>query len=67
MRIAPTTECEGCGKQIGLGDYVLCQDGIKNKIVAFHKLCNPADPNLQRHHNVTLAPAKLGITVKGIN
>lgn len=65
MKIAPNTDCEGCGLQIGKDDYVLATDGINGKIVAFHKRCNPSDKDLQRHHVVTLAPARLGLTLKG--
>ena len=65
MRIPPQTDCEGCGKQIGNGDYLLATDGINGKLVAFHKQCNPSDPDLQRHHKIELAPVILGLQVKG--
>lgn len=55
-RLPPNTECEGCGDQIGTAPYLICYDGIKAKSVAFHKRCDPTDPDLQRRHVVTLAP-----------
>lgn len=64
MRTTPDTECKKCGRQVGPTDYLLAMDGITNKIVAFHTWCNPNDPDLQRHHNVTLKPALLGFKPK---
>jgi len=73
MRIAPSTECEACGKPIGNDDHVICLDGITSKIVAFHKTCHSAglhpatkDPSLQRHYKATLGPINFASTVKGI-
>lgn len=76
MTVRAQDDCEGCGHQIGekvtasgavlVNDHVVCWDGIKAKAVTFHKRCNPAEPDLQRHHHVGLAPAVLGITPKGL-
>lgn len=64
MKLAPSTECEKCKKQIGMTDYLVAYDGISSKLVAFHTWCDPRDPDLQRHHNITLTGLKLGVTVK---
>jgi hypothetical protein len=63
MKIAPQTECEACKGQIGEGDFLLATDGISGKVVAFHQRCNPADPDLQRHHSVSLSPAVFAATL----
>lgn len=65
MQIAPQTECEGCKGQIGKEDFLLATDGINGKVVAFHRRCNPADPDLQRHHSVSLTPAQFATTLVG--
>ena len=65
MRIA-NQECEACGGQIGDDEFVLCHDGVTAKIVAFHKRCNPSDPDLKREFGVTLNPAKFGLTGEGL-
>lgn len=63
--VAPSTECEraGCGQQIGHENYVVCWDGIESKTTVFHSRCNPADPNLQRHHHIGLAPIQFGLSL----
>lgn len=66
MKIPATTECQACGKQIGTSDYVVCRDGITSKVVSFHKRCNPAEPDLQRHHHVALKPLLIGLTPQAL-
>lgn len=66
MRIAPQTECEGCKKQIGMGDYLLATDGITQKIVAFHIKCDPRDPDLQRHYKIELEKPHFGLKPQGV-
>lgn len=58
--------CEGCGQQIGYEDFLLAMDGIKMKNVIFHSRCNPNDPDLQRHHKITLTPPVFGFNPKEI-
>lgn len=56
-------EFKGCGKQIGMEDYVLCQDGITQKQVVFHKTCFDAAQvkDVRKHHGVHLDPGQLGL------
>jgi len=63
LKIAQSTDCEGCGQRIGNEDFLLATDGISGKVVAFHKRCNPADPDLQRHYSVSLTPAQFATTL----
>jgi len=63
---AKTSACQGCGHVIGDEHFVICSDGINGKVVTFHKRCQPQDPDLQRHHGITLAPVKLGLNLKGL-
>lgn len=73
MSVGAATDCEACGFQIGenalgiINDHVTCWDGIGQKVVTFHKRCNPAEPDLQRHHHIGLAPAVFPVTGRGIS
>lgn len=59
-------DCEVCGKEIGTENYVICKDGISDRIVTFHKRCQPQMSDVQQHHGVTLERGVLGITPKGL-
>lgn len=56
-------EMKSCGKQIGMDDYVLCQDGVTQKQVVFHKKCfdEAAVTDVRKHHGVHLNPGHLGL------
>lgn len=60
-------ELKSCGKQIGMEDFVVCQDGITQKQVVFHKKCFDAArlSDVQKHHGVHLNPGHLGL--KGVD
>ncbi len=59
-------DCEKCGKEIGTENYVIAQDGITNRMVTFHKRCEPPMSDVRRHFGVTLAPARIGIIPNGV-
>jgi hypothetical protein len=59
-------DCESCGKEIGMQDYVTCWDGISSKVVTFHKGCTPQMSDVQRNHGVHIGPGKFGLTLKGL-
>lgn len=58
-------DCEKCGKEIGTENYVICHDGFTSRTVTFHKRCQPEMTDVRQHFGVTLAPARLGLTLKG--
>lgn len=70
MTVRPQDECEGCKKQIGanalgqINGHVVCWDGINSRTALFHKKCNPAEPDLQRTHHVSLGPVFIDTSVR---
>ena len=59
-------DCEACGKEIGTENYVVCHDGITNRVVTFHKRCQPEMSDVRQHFGVTLGPAQFGLKPKGL-
>jgi hypothetical protein len=58
------TDCEHCGKEIGLEGYVVCYDGISAKTVTFHHRCMQQMSDIQKNYGVQLEPARLGFSGK---
>jgi hypothetical protein len=54
----PGQICEKCEREIGKEPYVLIQDKITRGLHKFHQRCAPRDPDVRRHHGVTLEPGK---------
>lgn len=68
--IVKAMDCElkSCGKQIGMDDFVVCQDGINNRQAVFHKKCFEAAKasDVQRHIGIHLNPGHLGLVPRDL-
>ena len=59
-------DCNACGHQIGMDDFVVCMDGITSRTVTFHHRCVPQMTDVQKHYGTHLNPGHLGLVPKDL-